>query len=136
LNAGEGGTATGSFLREIVVARGLVGWPQEGHGGDKAWLRRFVAVVCPGWRCENNGPFALVFDFQPSMNMLVFRFAAGQAPGGRVAQQTVVWQAKRGRGGHQESLSAVGYRLTGFERDLSCGSGMTGAAVAFAWPMR
>jgi hypothetical protein len=24
------GTATGSFLREIVVARGLVGWPQEG----------------------------------------------------------------------------------------------------------
>jgi len=33
------------------------------------------------------------------MNMLVFRFAAGQAPGGRVAQQTVVWQAKRGRNG-------------------------------------
>jgi hypothetical protein len=55
LNAGEGGAATDSFLREIVVARGLVGWPQEGHGGDKAWLRRFVAVVCPGWRCENNG---------------------------------------------------------------------------------
>jgi len=33
------------------------------------------------------------------MYMPVFRFAAGQAPGGRVAQQTVVWQAKRGRNG-------------------------------------
>ena len=60
-------------------------------------FRRNLAATAG--RGEKASWFAFAFDFQPSMNMPVFRFAAGQAPGGRVAQQTVVWQAKRGRNG-------------------------------------
>jgi hypothetical protein len=41
------------------------------------------------------------------MNMLVLRVAARRASGGRIAQQAVVWPAKRGRDGTQ----GIGERL-------------------------
>ena len=91
-------------------------------------MGKAVVLSCRGSESQFEASrFAFAFDFQPSINTQVLRFAAGRLPADGLRSKPSSGKRSAAGLGGQRSVSAVGYRLPGFERIVVCGS---------VWPTR